>query len=252
VFSAIPRELLSRKYGDVRRTLIDPDLASAEHIPGDPQAMRARASEEFARDRYRDRNPPHSDTTTVNVVDGNGNMFSATPSGAWLPALVVAQTGIPLTQRAQSFVLTPGHPNRLEPGKRPRITLTPTLVLEAGKPRFALSTPCGDGQEQTLLQIFLNVVEFGMDPQQAIEAPRFNSNAMFSSFGTHADQPLSLELEGRIPEGTRRALQDKGHRISVAADWGNSCHPTMIEYDADRGVIKGAADVRGQRYALGW
>ena len=152
----------------------------------------------------------------------------------------------------QSFVLTPGHPNQLAPRKRPRITLTPTLALRDGQPWLAFSTPGGDSQDQTLLQIFLNVVEFGMNPQEAVEAPRFNSEAMYSSFDDHGDQPLVLEVEKRISDSARDQLQARGHQLKVIGEWINPTAPTMVEYDAKSGVIRAGADVRGHRYALAW
>lgn len=251
-FSRIPKELLSKEYASLRRALIDPDKASDEHVPGDPEGGRARASRDFIQERYSERNPPHRDTTCVNVIDKSGNMFSATPSGAWVPAVVVGDTGIQLSQRAQQFVLTRGHPNQLAPGRRPRVTLTPTLVTRNDRPWLAFSTPCGDAQDQTLLQVFLNMAEFGMNPQEAVEAPRFNSEAIFRSFGTHTDQPLSLSVEARIPEPVLNQLRGKGHQIVIGRDWGNECNPTIVEYDAATGVLKGGADVRGHRYALAW
>ena len=251
-FSQIPMQLISKEYAGLRRPLINPRKASPEHIPGDPVRMQARASEEFTRARLSERNAEHEDTTCVNVIDSAGNMFSATPSGAWVPAVIAGDTGIPLSQRAQSFVLTPGHPNQLAPGKRPRITLTPTLALKEKKPWLAFSTPCGDGQDQTLLQVFLNVAEFGMNPQEAVEAPRFNSQAMYSSFDDHSDESLVLDVEKRIPEEVLNQLRARGHKLVVQGEWGNSCAPTIVEYDVTTGVMKAGADVRGHRYALAW
>ena len=251
-FSQIPTQLISKEYAVLRRPLINPKKASPEHIPGDPVHMEARASEEFRRARLSERNAEHQDTTCVNVIDRAGNMFSSTPSGAWVPAVIAGDTGIPLSQRAQSFVLTPGHPNQLAPGKRPRITLTPTLALKQNKPWLAFSTPCGDGQDQTLLQVFLNVAEFGMNLQEAVEAPRFNSQAMYSSFDDHSDEPLVLAVEKRISEAVLNQLRARGHRLVVQGEWGNSCAPTIVEYDATTGVMKAGADVRGHRYALAW
>lgn len=251
-FSRIPMQLISKDYANLRRALIAPGKASAEHIPGDPVRMQARAPEDFVRARFSERNADHQDTTCVNVIDGAGNMFSATPSGAWFPAVIAGDTGIPLSQRAQAFVLTPGHPNQLAPHKRPRITLTPTLALKDKKPWLAFSTPCGDGQDQTLLQVFLNVAEFGMNPQEAVEAPRFNSQAMYSSFDDHRDEALLLDIEKRVPEAVLNQLRARGHKLNVQSDWGNSCAPTIVEYDAATGTIKGGADVRGHRYALAW
>ena len=251
-FSKPPLQLISKEYARVRRALINPQMASADHIPGDPERMQPRATVEFARSRLRERNGEHQDTTCVNVIDKSGNMFSATPSGAWIPAVIAGDTGIPLSQRAQSFVLTPGHPNQLAPHKRPRITLTPTLALKDGKPWLVFSTPGGDSQDQTLLQIFLNVVEFGMDPQQAVEAPRFNSEAMYSSFDDHSDQPLTLDVERRFEQTVLDRLKARGHKLEIGGDWSNPTAPTMVEYDAATGVIRAGADVRGYRYALAW
>jgi len=193
-----------------------------------------------------------TDTTCVNVIDKDGNMMSATPSGAWIPAVIAGDTGVPLTQRAQAFVLTPGHPNQLAPHKHPRITLTPTLALKDGRPWLAFSTPGGDSQDQTLLQIFLNVADFGMNPQEAVEAPRFNSEAMYSSFDDHSDQSLLLDVEKRIPQAVLDQLQARGHKLAIGSDWSNPTAATMVEYDPATGVICGGADVRGHRYALAW
>jgi gamma-glutamyltranspeptidase / glutathione hydrolase len=251
-FSNIPVQIISKEYAKVRRTLIDPAKASSEHVPGDPSRLLARAPVEFARARLARRNGDHQDTTCVNVIDKAGNMFSATPSGGWIPAVIAGDTGIPLTQRAQSFVLTAGHPNQIAPHKRPRITLTPTLALKEGKPWLAFSTPGGDSQDQTLLQIFLNVVEFGMNPQEAVEAPRFNSEAMYSSFDDHSDRPSWLDVERRFRPAVLEELRRRGHRINLEGDWSNPTAPTMVEYDRDTGVILAGADVRGHRYALAW
>jgi gamma-glutamyltranspeptidase/glutathione hydrolase len=251
-FSPIPAALVSKEYANLRRPLIDPQKASAQHVPGDPVRMTARAPEDFVRARYHHRNGEHQDTTCVNVIDQDGNLFSATPSGAWIPAVIAGDTGIPLTQRAQAFVLTPGHPNQIAPHKRPRFTLTPTLVLREGKPWLVFSTPGGDSQDQTLLQIFLNVVEFGMNPQEAVEAPRFNSEAMFSTFDNHGDQPLALAVEKRFEPAVLDALRARGHQLLVGGDWSNPTAATLIEYNPATGVIAGGADVRGYRYALAW
>ena len=250
-FSKVPEQLLSKDYAKVRRTLIA-DKASAEHIPGDPERMQARATTEFAQARLKDRNAAHQDTTCVNAMDKDGNMFSATPSGAWLPSVIAGDTGIPLTERANAFVLTDGHPNQIAPHKRPRITLTPGLALRNDQPFLAWSTPGGDSQDQTLLQVFLNIADFGMNPQEAVEAPRFNSEAMFSSFDDHNDMPLTLQVEKRIPEQTLNALRERGHKLDVQGDWDNPTSPTVILFDPRAGVMRAGADVRGYRYAIAW
>ncbi len=251
-FSSIPPQLLTKEYANLRRPLIDNNHASAEHMPGDPEHMAARAPADFARARFSQRNAEHQDTTCVNVIDKDGGMFSATPSGGWLPSFIAGDTGIPLNQRMQSFGLTPGHPNQLAPHRRPRITLTPPIALKNGQPWLAVSTPGGDSQEQTLLQIFLNVLEFGMNPQQAVEAPRFNSEAMYGSFDDHRDQPLVLSLEERIAPEVMDQLRARAHQIVVKGPWGNSTAPTLLEYNPAGHVIRAGADLRGLRYALAW
>jgi gamma-glutamyltranspeptidase/glutathione hydrolase len=251
-YSRIPTALVSKEYANVRRSLINPSHASAEYIPGDPEHMQARAPATFVRERLRDRNSEHQDTTCVNVIDSAGNRFSATPSGGWVPAVIAGNTCIPLTQRAQRFVLTPGHPNQIATHKRPRITLTPTLVLRQGQPWLAFSTPGGDSQDQTLLQVFLNVIEFGMNPQQAVEAPRFNSWAMYSSFDDHSNQPLVLDVECRILPSVLDRLGALGHKLLVGGDWSNPTAPTMVEFNPTTRIIRAGVDVRGYRYALAW
>jgi gamma-glutamyltranspeptidase/glutathione hydrolase len=250
-FSAIPVALISKPYADIRRLLIQ-QHASAEHIPGDPIELRSRAPEDFARARLSGRSGDHKDTTGVNVIDKSGTMFSAVPSGAWIPALIVSHTGIPLSQRMQSFVLTPGHPNQLAPNKRPRVTLTPTLALRDGKPWLAFSTPGGDWQDQCLLQVFLNIVEFEMNPQEAVEAPRFYTNAMYSSFDDHSDKPLSLQVENRFSSEVVDGLQLHGHHVVLVENWTNRNAPTVVEFSAATGTISAGADVSGYRYAIGW
>src|SRR5581483_8614247 len=169
-FSKIPEEiLLSKDYAAERRKLIDPMQASIEHRPGSFGKRITLPSMPTAK------NGPVNDTTCVNVVDRQGNAFSATPSGAWLPSVIAGDTGIPLTTRLQSFVMTPGHANQLQGGKRPRVTLSPTLVTRGGKLEMILSTPGGDNQDQALLQVLLNIIDFGMMPQEAVEAPRFQT-----------------------------------------------------------------------------
>src|SRR5262249_27655172 len=127
-----------------------------------------------------DRNDPRQgavDTTTVNAVDAKGNLFSASPSSAWFfgGVFIAGDTGVPLGNRMQAFVLEPDHPNAVQGGKRPRTTLSPTIVLRDGKPYLAMSSPGGDSQDQQALQVFLNIAVFNMQPQEAVEAPRFNA-----------------------------------------------------------------------------
>jgi gamma-glutamyltranspeptidase/glutathione hydrolase len=192
---------------------------------------------------------PAHDTTCVNVVDRHGNIFSATPSGAWLPSVIAGDTGVPFSTRMQSFVLTPGHPNQLAPGKRPRVTLSPTIVLKDGKPFLAMSTPGGDNQDQALLHVLLNIIDFGMSPQEAVEAPRFQTEHFYSSFGNHEFTPGKVNLEGRIPKSTIDKLIALGHSVTVTGEWSNASAPTVIKI-AD-GVLDGAADPRRARFIFG-
>ncbi|HKX28433.1 MAG TPA: gamma-glutamyltransferase, partial [Blastocatellia bacterium] len=193
-----------------------------------------------------------NDTTCVNVVDAQGNIFSATPSGAWLPSFVAGDTGIPISSRLQSFLLTPGHPNELKPGKRPRITLSPTLVMKDGQPFAGLSTPGGDNQDQALLQVLLNVIEFGMSPQEAVEAPRFETLHLVSSFDDHNFNPGVLQVEARVKPAVVEELKSRGHKVEMKGDYGSGSAPTIIIYDPQSRVIQGGADVRRGRYAIGW
>jgi gamma-glutamyltranspeptidase / glutathione hydrolase len=242
-FSKIPEEiLLSKEYAAERRKLIDPKHASLEHRPGAVGSHAPLPSNPAAFG-------PVNDTTCVNVVDRWGNAFSATPSGAWLPSVIAGDTGIPFTSRLQSFVMTAGHPNELKPGKRPRVTLSPTLVTKDGKLAFIMSTPGGDNQDQALLQVLLNIIDFGMFPQEAVEAPRFQTEHFYSSFGGHEFVPGRLNLEGRIPRATADALTALGHRVNVASDWSNSSAPTVIQ--VREGVLNGGADPRRARFVFG-
>jgi len=244
-FSKIPEEiLLSKAYAAERRKLIDPGHASMEHRPGNlgmPLALPSSTASAAG--------GVVNDTTCVNVVDSRGNAFSATPSGAWLPSVIAGDTGIPFTTRLQSFVITPGHANQLQPGKRPRVTLSPTLVTRNGRLEMVLSTPGGDNQDQALLQVLLNIIEFQMTPQEAVEAPRFQTEHLFSSFGNHEFTPGRLNLEGRIRTATGEALRALGHRVALTGDWSNGSAPTVIW--VHDGVLHGGADPRRARFVFG-
>ena len=168
-------------------------------------------------------------------------MFSATPSGAWMPSVIAGDTGIPLTQRAQSFVMIPDHPNVVEPGKRPRITLSPTLVTQIGRPWMALSTPGGDQQDQALLQVLLAVLEFGLNPQAAIEAPRFQTKHMVASFDDHAIERNLLLLDERIPADVIQRLGLLGHRLERRSRWNSGSAPTAVKVHPSGAIEAGAS-----------
>jgi gamma-glutamyltranspeptidase/glutathione hydrolase len=238
----LENDLLSVDYAKDRRKQIDMGSASMEHRPGHLGVQMALGNGEPA--------PAFiHDTTCVNVVDRQGNLFTATPSGAWLPSVIAGDTGIPFSTRLQSFVLTAGHPNVLEPGKRPRVTLSPTMVLKDGKPWLVMSTPGGDNQDQAMLQVLLNMIEFGMNPQEAVEAPRFQTEHFYSSFAYHEFTPGLVRVESRIAAETVDALTARGHRIQVRRPWSNSSAPTLIRIE--NGVLQGGADPRRSRYVFG-
>jgi gamma-glutamyltranspeptidase/glutathione hydrolase len=255
-FVRIPTaQLLSKDYAALRRNLIQPQRASLDYLPGDPVAMKPLlANAEAIREHESQVSPLEraNDTTCVNVIDKDGNLFSATPSGAWLPAVVAGDTGVLMGQRLQSAMLDANSPNVVAPGKRPRITLTPTIVLKNGEPFMVLSTPGGDNQDQALLQVLLNIVEFGMNPQEAVEAPRFDTQHLVSSFDDHAFLPGSLNVESRVAEATIKQLERRGHKVKVQSAYGTLSAPTVILYDTHTGVISGGADPRRGRYAVAW
>jgi gamma-glutamyltranspeptidase/glutathione hydrolase len=255
-FVKIPSaQLLSKDYAALRRKLINDDRASLDYTPGDPAAMKPLLAGVEKMPSHESHVSPlerANDTTCVNVIDKDGNLFSATPSGAWLPAVVAGDTGVLMGQRLQSAMLDANSPNVVAPGKRPRITLTPTLVLKDGEPFAVLSTPGGDNQDQALLQVFLNVVEFGMNPQEAVEAPRFDTQHLVSSFDDHAFLPGSLNVESRFGDAVVKQLERRGHKVKVQSAYGTLSAPTVIVYDPRTGVISGGADPRRGRYAVAW
>ncbi len=248
-------ELLAKDYAEIRRQLIDPRTASLEQRPGDPVGRRPLAESNTQPLTGPSTLPPAqraNDTTCVNVIDAAGNVFSATPSGAWLPAFIAGDTGIPISNRLQSFLLVPGHANELKPGKRPRITLTPTIVLKDGEPFAALSSPGGDTQEQALIQVLLNIVEFGMSPQEAVEAARFETLHFVGSFDEHRFQPGVLQVETRLTPAVIEELKKRGHKIELKGEYGADSAPTIVVFDPRTRVIQAGADVRRGRYAVGW
>ncbi len=251
-FVAPPLELLTKSYAARRAKVIDPAAASPDFRPGEI-ALRppVHPSQDPGRKTGISDSLAARDTTCVNAMDRDGIVFSATPSGAWLPSVVAGDTGVPLTQRGQSFFLIAGHPNLIQPGKRPRITLSPTLITYQGKPYLALSTPGGDNQDQSLLQIFLDVIEFGMNPQAAIEAPRVQTRHLVSSFDAHATYPNSLLVDERISEPAYKALAARGHKVERRPAPQNGAAPIAIRM-LDSGVIEAGADPYGMRYADAW
>jgi gamma-glutamyltranspeptidase/glutathione hydrolase len=191
-------------------------------------------------------------TTSIQAADSAGWMVSITPSGGWIPAVIAGRTGIGLSQRMQSFVLDAedGPFNVLEPGKRPRVTLTPTLALKDGEPWMAFSVQGGDTQDQDLLQFFLAMVEFGQTVQQAAEHPGFHSYQMRSSFGNHEARPGRLQLNERVPDWVRDDLRRRGYTLEFARV--TSGPITAIWRDRRHGTLWGAASNFGEDYGIAW
>jgi gamma-glutamyltranspeptidase/glutathione hydrolase len=252
-FSRIPADvLLSKEYGAERRKLIT-DKASQEFLPGAIHGKPGHhPSEEAMAHIPLDPVLMAHDTTCVDAIDKDGMMFSATPSGAWLPSVIAGDTGIPLSVRAQSFVLIPGSPNELGPGKRPRVTLSPTLVTSAdGKPVEVLSTPGGDTQEQGLLQVMFNSLIFRMNAENSIEAPRFGTRHLVSSFDNHAWERGDLQLDDRIPAAVAADLTARGHHVSTMSRYSNGTAPVLIRV-LGGGAIEAGADPYYNRSAHAW
>jgi gamma-glutamyltranspeptidase/glutathione hydrolase len=239
--------LLSKEYAEERRKLIDPKKASLEMRPGHgPKTEPEEAAVPPGYEVHR------ADTTHTCAADKHGNLMAATCSGGWIPSSpVVPGLGFPMGTRGQMFWLDPHQAAALQPRKRPRTTLTPSLALKDGKPFMVFGTPGGDQQDQWTFQFFLNHVVFGMSLQAAIDAPSFHSNHFPSSFYPRDAHAGGLVLEGRIPEATRKELEARGHKIRVAGDWVNG-KVMAAEVDGEHGVISGAVSPRGQiGYVMG-
>ena len=191
-------------------------------------------------------------TTSIQAADAEGWVVSVTPSGGWIPAFVAGNTGVGLSLRMQSFVLDKAmNPyNVIEPGKRPRVTLTPSIAIRNNKPLLAFSVQGGDTQDQNLLQFFLNVVEFGMNPQQAAEAHNITSYQMQSSFGAHQAEPGRIEVTRQVPEFIRAQLANMGYAVEVVD---RTYSPiTAIGFDQEHGTMLGAASDYGDDYGVAW
>ena len=237
-------ELLSPKYAELRRPLVDMTRASLELRPGDPIAGRALLGKMPQAYRL-----PHDgliqDTTTCVVADRDGNVVAATPSG-W-GGVMAGRTGVILGSRLRSFNTWRGHPNCIEPGKRPRITLSPTLVLRQGKPVIAISVAGGDQQDQVTLQLLLDSIEFGLGPAGAVTAPRFITNQYIGSFNQTPPQLGSLLVEESLGKETLDTLSARGHRIQFGKPPFGS--PVMLVLDPLTGRKLAAGDPRAGRHA---
>lgn len=274
--------LLNKNYARKRRALIDPYQNTPDIKPGDPYefqrgrhpfkeilgnwsnvsqspekettARRNLAPSGAANFASGDGNPPpfFLGTTSIQAADKEGWFVSITPSGGWLPACIAGKTGMGMSQRMQSFVLDPRENpyNVVAPGKQPRVTLTPTLALIDEKPWMAFSVQGGDTQEQNLLQFFLNIVEFGMSVQEAVEAANLTSYQMRSSFGDHEVEPGRLTLTHEVPSWVRKNLKRMGYDLDFVER--NSGPITAIARDLEHDTFWGAASNHGEDYGIGW
>ncbi|MBK8813755.1 MAG: gamma-glutamyltransferase [Acidobacteria bacterium] len=268
--------LLSKEYAKERAKLIKPDRNDPEAKPGDPykfggkphpfqklldgwkvvpsetQTLAPQMTGLLVNGFPENEASFYGGTTSVQASDAEGWVVSVTPSGGWIPAVIAGKTGVGLSQRAQSFVTDPadGPYNVVEPGRRPRVTLTPTLALKDGKPLYAFSVQGGDSQDQNLLQFFLNSVEFELGVQRAAEAPNINSFQMRSSFGAHEIRPGRLLLANSTPQYVRDELIKMGYTLTFEER--TSGPITAIFFDRTHGTMWGAASNHGDDYGIGW
>lgn len=264
--------LLSREYAKARFRELNPERNDPLAHPGDPYPFQGGTNPYADVLKSWKPNPPASKerpagfqvslmtpdeafragTTSIQAADASGWVVSVTPSGGWIPAVIAGKTGVGLSQRMQSFVFDPTmNPfNVLEPGKRPRVTLTPTMALKDGKPFLAFSVQGGDSQDQNLLQFFLDVVEFGMNVQQAAEAANFASYQMQSSFGDHRSEPGRLEVRQDVPEWVREDLKRRGYKVEMLPRVYSPV--TAIQIDPAHRTFQGAASDTGEDYGIGW
>src|SRR5262249_13097481 len=223
----------------------DTKRASLVQRPGDPRGGKALQA---SADMRKGLGGPANDTTTCLVADAQGNVVAATPSG--FSGLLAGKTGVWLGSRLQCFNTWEGHPNCIEPGKRPRITLTPTLVLKNGKPVLAVSVAGGDGQDQTTLQLLLDFIDFGLSPEEAVSAPRFGTNHHLGSFRQTPPALGSLLVYAEVGESTIKDLEGRGHKVTVRRPplWA----PTFLSIDPATGVMHVAGDPKARRHAAAY
>ncbi len=263
--------LLSKDYARQRAGQIHMGKNNPAAAPGDPFPFQGSAPNPFLEqiENWQPRTAPpvvaaldpnamtheeafHAGTTSIQAADADGWVVSITPSGGWVPAFIAGETGVGLSQRMQSFAMdaTLNPYNVLEPGKRPRATLTPSLALRNGKPFLSFAVQGGDTQDQNLLQFFLNVVEFGMDPQEASEAANFNSYQVHSSFGDRISEPGKLLLRADIPYETQVRLSGMGY--TVYNQRLTSGPINAIYFDQEHGTMIGGSSDFGDDYGVAW
>jgi gamma-glutamyltranspeptidase/glutathione hydrolase len=262
--------LLSKEYARERSKLINPQMNDPKIGPGDPYPFENKQNPFQALLKswgmgqssvYEPSNPLKDEkvfeqfragTTSVEAADKEGWVVSITPSGGWVPSCIAGNTGVGMSQRMQSFVLDEKENpfNVVAPGKRPRVTLTPTLAMKDGKPFLSFAKQAGDEQDQLLLQFFLNMVEFNMTVQEACEAPSFKTYQLYASFGEHEKLPGSLILNASMPEWTRKELSRMGYKITYQERTTGPVN--AIWFDWKHGTFWGGSSNDGEDYGLGW
>ena len=269
--------LLSKAYAAQRASLIDPMRASASYVAGDPlpfdpnvdrwefwradladaSALDMPSSDRLMASLGRDSAGISKDTTHVAIIDDEGNIFDATPSGGWIGgAVILGDTGIGLSVRGEQFWLDETRANQLRPRARPRYSLTPSIVFKDGQPFMAIGTPGGDNQEQTILQAFLSIVEFWDDwypnLHAAIERPRVQTSHFFGSFWPHSADFNRLGVESAVPESVYEELSTRGHAVDRLRTFGMSGCATVVLIDPATGNRIAGADPRRDCYAIAY
>ncbi len=263
--------LLSKEYAKDRAKLIDWEQNDKEIKPGDPYPYqqeqnpfldmlndwgKEETSSVTPKPNLTDEFPVddifYTGTTSIQAADADGWVVSITPSGGWVPAVIAGNTGVGLSQRMQSFVLRPEENpyNVVEPGKRPRATLTPSMALKDGKPYVSFAVQGGDSQDQNSLQFFLNMVEYGMNVQEAVEAANMNSFQMHGSFGNHDKSPGKLLLHESTPYWTRKELKEMGYQLEFSDRTSGPLN--AIFFDWEHGTMWGGSSNHGEDYGIGW
>ena len=267
-FSPAPpiRGLLSKDYARERARLVRPDHNDPDIRPGDPYRFQGEKNPYLSiLENWHSRMPAQtpvtlaefdrtfrSGTTSVEAADEEGWAVSVTPSGGWTPAVIAGHTGIGLSQRMQSFVLDANENpfNVVQPGKRPRATLTPSLALKGGRPFLVFSVQGGDTQDQNLLQFFLNFVEFGMTVQEATEAANITSYQMRDSFSDHQSFPGRLTVNTATPPWVRQELTRMGYQLEFEERSSGPINAILI--DRAHGTLWGGSSNHGEDYGIGW
>jgi len=252
-FIKIPFDgLLSPAYAAERRKLIDPSRASLELRPGIAERfMKNTAELDRPLQMVTEGEASHDgDTSYIAVVDGARNMITFTPSlhSAFGTGVVMGDLGFIFNCRGDYYSLVPGEANALAPGKRPRSTLQGTLVLKDGQPHMVLGTPGADAQVLLTMQMLLNMIDFGMNVQQAIEAPKWLTRSFPASPFPHTMYPGDLSVEARIPEAVRKELIARGHHLRVTGPWSDSSLAGIV-VDLKTGVLSAGTDPRVEAYA---